>query len=334
MSCPGFFILAAESMDVSIIICTRNRLHSLKRTIRSISETRIPRQYDVELIVIDNGSTDGTVDYLRSQPVTNIGFVYRREPRKGVARARNLGIAVSQGDLLLWADDDIIVPSNWIGPMCEPLRQNKADAVQGAIRLSGDYVNEWMKPFHRKALAATESFKVGKTSHLISANMAVRKAACEHVGGFDENLGPGSELGHLEDALFAKQLLHSGFEILFLNQGTVIHNFDKSRLSRHSFISEAVRRGQSLAYIHYHWMHKDETFWRGTSSKYNLLRNPMAILIKRYLTCKLLSIKHYLSNEEGPIGKSEFWSIMNLYSIKFYINNKNKDRIYTHINSQ
>ncbi len=98
---------------MSIVVLNWNRLHYSKQTLECIiKKTTIPH----ELILVDNGSEDGTREYLKSmENKTNaekVIYVFN-DKNLGVAGGRNSGLVVASGDYLVTIDDDIIVPDKW-----------------------------------------------------------------------------------------------------------------------------------------------------------------------------------------------------------------------------
>jgi len=95
---------------VSVIITTRNRSRYLREAIESVLAVRRQR-FNVEIIVVDDGSTDDTPELLKRYPVRQI-----RTSGVGMANARNLGLRAATGDFVtLLDDDDVWLPNN-IGP--------------------------------------------------------------------------------------------------------------------------------------------------------------------------------------------------------------------------
>lgn len=98
---------------MSIMILNWNRLHYTKRTLEKIIErTTVPH----ELIFIDNGSKDGTIEYLISMKnktnAVKTKYIFN-EKNLGVSAGRNSGLIVAEGDYLVNIDDDVIVPKAW-----------------------------------------------------------------------------------------------------------------------------------------------------------------------------------------------------------------------------
>lgn len=99
--------MSAERPTVSVIVCTRNRCPALAHLLESLTRLAIPHDLSWELVVVDNGCTDGTALLLDSfasrLPVRRVF-----EGRKGLSRARNAGLAAAYGAILAFTDDDCI----------------------------------------------------------------------------------------------------------------------------------------------------------------------------------------------------------------------------------
>ena len=88
-----------------MIIATRNRRHLLAQTLPTVLGQDYPPQA-FEVVLVDDGSVDGTADWARSLN-RSCSLEVVRQPGRGPAAARNRGIAVASGELLLFLDDDI-----------------------------------------------------------------------------------------------------------------------------------------------------------------------------------------------------------------------------------
>jgi len=104
---------------LSIIVLNYNRLEYTKQTVAALIEKT---KVEHEFIFVDNGSVDGTREYLKSlEHSTNakkVKYVFNNR-NFGVAGGRNIGLKVAEGDYLMTIDDDIIVPDNYDGYMIE-----------------------------------------------------------------------------------------------------------------------------------------------------------------------------------------------------------------------
>lgn len=100
-------------MYVTVLICTRNRRASLKRTLDSLARCRVAPDLRWEVLVVDNGSSDGTSavieDFASKLPIRSV-----REDVPGLSHARNTGVRHAGGRYILWTDDDVLVEGGWL----------------------------------------------------------------------------------------------------------------------------------------------------------------------------------------------------------------------------
>ncbi|MBA2341201.1 MAG: glycosyltransferase family 2 protein [Pyrinomonadaceae bacterium] len=274
-------------MDVTIVICTYNRCQYLRETLASLARVRVPEKLRCELLIVDNGSTDQTSKVVRSSVIAKLPIRYVYEPKRGKGNAYNAAIAQSQGEILLFTDDDVRLPHNWITDMCEPIWSRNAHAVAGGVKIASHLERSWMTSKHRSWLASTERLNPNVPEDLVGANMAISRKVLNRVPEFDVELGPGA-MGFGEDTLFSWQLKEAGFSLASKLDALVEHHCEESRLSRVNFLDRAKKEGQVDAYIAYHWEHKSISFLR--------LRLLKAKLRLRYLQWKN---KRELSSSEG-----------------------------------
>ncbi len=214
---------------VSIIICTRNRADSLRETLASIGRCEVPADLPTELLVVDNGSTDYTRLAVEKADLPNIPVRYVLEPRKGKGYAYNTGISQAKGNVFLFTDDDVRVPVKWIGGMCRPITNGKADATTGEVSIATHLQPEWLKPAHRAHLIDIGDLSEHHQRHpfLIGANMTFSRKVLRDVPQFDVELGPGAR-GFMDETLFYLQMLKAGYHIVFVPGLPVEHHFDPS----------------------------------------------------------------------------------------------------------
>jgi len=114
-------------MKISVIITTYNRKHKLSRLIESILTSDLERK-DYEIIVVDDFSTDGTIDLIKQKFAStyNLRVIEKKENKKK-SHSVNLGVRESRGDYLFFIDDDTIVDKNTIRELYSYLVNNKGN---------------------------------------------------------------------------------------------------------------------------------------------------------------------------------------------------------------
>lgn len=118
---------------ISIIICTWNRTASLRATLLSLNKQATGDAKDVEVVVVDNNSTDDTKkvveDLMSDWRFGRLRYVF--EPRQGKQYALNHGIRSSTHDILAFSDDDILFPKNWTREILRIFTDETIDLVGG-----------------------------------------------------------------------------------------------------------------------------------------------------------------------------------------------------------
>lgn len=124
--------------SLAIIICTWNRADSLSTTLASLARQQ-PSGFDtIEVIVVDNNSTDATASTVaRWGDTWTLGTLsYAFEGRQGKQFALNTGIAHSRGDLLAFTDDDILFPADWVACLHDAFKDSQVEVGGGRTLLS------------------------------------------------------------------------------------------------------------------------------------------------------------------------------------------------------
>ena len=308
-----------EQIAVSVVICTYNRAADLAQTLNSLRDVALPSAGGAELIVVDNGSTDDTAKVAQSFMRTGLPVRYVHEARRGKGHAYNAGIAAARGRVLLFSDDDMRFPSNWIEGMCAPIFAGQADAVAGGIRIAKHLERPWMQEMHRLFVGGETSSLTEKNFELQGGSMAVARSVLEKVPAFDPELGPGSETGLWagEETLFSWQVLQAGYRIKLHKEVCVEHHFDSTRLRREAFVARAVYSGRSQAYLTYHWQHRQ-------------IRWPLLKFVKAWLRLKSYQAYAKLNPRalvEG-IALPEFDRVHGVHFYKQYLRECQRPRNY------
>ena len=170
---------------VSAVITTHNRLELLKRAIDSVLGQTFE---SLELIVVDDASTDGTKDYLSSQPIRFIHIP--KEESRGGNYARNLGVKAARGEYVAFLDDDDYWLPDKIEKQVELIERMDCELVHCGKRLEiveGDnvrYVDCKLNPKHWGGMSKKILYNITTTTSL----MMVKRQAIVDIGYYDENL--------------------------------------------------------------------------------------------------------------------------------------------------
>jgi glycosyltransferase involved in cell wall biosynthesis len=218
----------------------------------------IPDGLSVELIIVDNGSTDETPTVVKSISPHRFETKCLFEATPGQAGARNRGMRAAQGEVIVFTDDDVRPAPGWLKSIVEPIVDNRFEALVGCVKIAPHLVRPWMTERHKAWLASTDYLDATAPTTAVGANMSFARKVLERVPAFDPELGPG-RLGFWDDTLFFSQLKSAGFRIGKAANAIVEHHFEASRLSRDSFVARAVGEGRSLAYVTWHWKHETRT---------------------------------------------------------------------------
>lgn len=229
--------------------------------LQSLRQVDVPAGWRAELLLIDNASTDQTLQIISDYTHPAMAVRALKEPKPGKSNALNRAIQAAQGDVLLFTDDDVRFPANWLEAMSRPIVEKKADAVAGDVTLASHLDRPWMKPPHRSMLASTETISNAAPSRLVGANMAIARSVFSTVPAFDPELGPG-QLGFEEETLLAYQMREANFKIVHVHEGAVEHHPSPDRLSTHSYRAMAEKLGRSEGYLSYHWAHRQWPVWK------------------------------------------------------------------------
>jgi glycosyltransferase involved in cell wall biosynthesis len=169
---------------ISVVVPTRNRAGYLEVTLASLAQQ--PPGIPYEVIVVDDGSTDATAAVAERAGAKLIRHGISRGPNAG----RNTGIGAARAPLIALIDDDVRIPSGWIRAMTAgAVNHEWAEAIGGPIRarLEGPAPHSCGRedpPITTLDLGTRDR----ETGFVWSANMAVRRAAIERIGGFDEDV--------------------------------------------------------------------------------------------------------------------------------------------------
>jgi GT2 family glycosyltransferase len=208
--------------EISVIIPTLNEGDHLRRTIYQLHAT-VPA--GTELIVIDDGATDGCCDFLRADP-QGVRLLEPEGVRLGVSGARNKGASVAGGDVLMFLDAHVELPPGWAETLRDAALEPGVGAVGPCISAMGQPESRGWGMRYRDASMGIEwlprpAERSAPVAMLVGCCVAMRHDLFNTVGGFD----PGLMRWGSEDAELSLRLWMLGHELRILPDVVVAHLF-------------------------------------------------------------------------------------------------------------
>jgi len=213
-------------LKISVILPAANESVLLQRTVEQFVAT-LPE--NSEIIVVDNGSTDGSSDFLLDKPYANVHLI-RTPDALGVSGARNRGLAQAQGEIVVFADAHIDLPTDWWQPIIGTLNQPNVGVVGPGIGVMG-------KPEHGAACGqriAEAKLRVEWLSKqgdepypvptLGGGFMAMRHDTLKAAGAFDAGMPQWGS----EDLELCVRYWLLGYEVWVAPAVTILHYFRKA----------------------------------------------------------------------------------------------------------
>ncbi len=254
-------------MKLSIVILTWNSEKHIEPCLSSLLASIAHLDYEIK--VVDNGSSDRSVDLIESFAGERFQLIKNTE-NNGVAKARNQALKLVQGEYVLILDIDTEVNLAAIDAMISCLDTEpevgccgtKLVAADGEVQQScrkfpslrykinnvlekkGVRVKSNESQFYTKQMNGTKPFEV---EYLIGACQMFRREILDTVGLLDEQIFYGPE-----DADFCLRLKQAGWKIVYLPMVSIVHHYQ--RLSHASLLSKASRM-HAKALVYYFWKH-------------------------------------------------------------------------------
>jgi GT2 family glycosyltransferase/2-polyprenyl-3-methyl-5-hydroxy-6-metoxy-1,4-benzoquinol methylase len=223
----------------SVILVTWNQLSYTRLCLDSL---RLRTHEPIEIIVVDNASTDGTVEFLRAQP--DIRLIENAENR-GFPAAVNQGLAVARGEQLLLLNNDTIVTTGWLTRMLAVLEADPAVGLVGPV--SNCVSGPQQVPVSYDDLSAIDGFawNWGKQHHrermeidrLVGFCLLIRRETFQAIGGLDERFG----IGNFEDDDYCVRARVAGYQTM-VAVDSFVHHF-----GHRSFLASDLDFGALLA---------------------------------------------------------------------------------------
>jgi len=233
---------------VSIVILTWNKLEFTKRCLQYLEKnTNYPRW---ELIIVDNGSTDGTRDFLKHLKKVSekkYRIIFNRL-NLGYAKGVNQGIREAKGEYVLLLNNDVYVLKNWLKKMVELLERDQKNMIVGAkliypktrrIQHAGIVFVRQIEHLHINKNSSLNNPAVNQVRYLdavTGACMLIRQQLFNEIGFFDEQY----RYGGFEDVDFCLRTRIRGFKILYSPLSLALHEekITTAQLRNYTLISK------------------------------------------------------------------------------------------------
>jgi glycosyltransferase involved in cell wall biosynthesis len=262
---PGNAIVAPAAVhSISVVICTFNRAGLLQQTLSAVRECAAPSRCDVEIVVIDNNSTDDTPEVVR-RAAGSPGYPirYAAERKQGKSFALNRALSLARGEVIALTDDDVLPARDWLTLIAARLRSEpiafafgkvlprwavlpppelltfRARSLWGPLALI-DYGDESI----RYTPAAFRTLRMP-----IGANLAVRRDALDRVGPWRTDLGrvDNSPVCGEDRELCVRLFRARLYDGVYDPRITVQHYVPETRLGRRYFRRWFYWHGRTMA---------------------------------------------------------------------------------------
>ena len=228
--------------SLTVAICTLDKCADLEICLESLRDQVVDGAWDV--LVVDNGSTDGTAEYVDGLAAAYPVSLQRvSEPERGLSHARNRALAVAEGEVVLFVDDDVrFLP----GCLDAHLRgYERQDTVATGGRITPSLTAEAPSWVNEKTLSEM-SGPLGRCEYgdarlaigpgeavrsFYGGNMSMRRQVALDVGGFRVDLGWGKRRIPGEETELVQRLAGAGRCIWYLPEAALEHRVDPRRLT-------------------------------------------------------------------------------------------------------
>ncbi len=229
---------------LTVAVCTRNRARWLEKAVGSILAQA---QAETEILLVDNASTDDTPAVVAALKTAHPAISSWREPRLGIAHARNAALAKARGEYVVFLDDDEIAEPGWLQAYTRFLTESPPTSL-GCV--GGPAIPEfetpppsWINPANFTLDLGEPARRLSGINSLGAGNCAYHRCAALGLGGFNP------ALKRQEDSDLNTRLQNHGFEVWWLPNARMRHHIPASRLTLAQQSRLAFAEGSASAVV-------------------------------------------------------------------------------------
>jgi len=213
---------SSKAPDVSIVVPAYNAEAEIKRCLESLQ--KLSNRLDYEIIVVDNGSRDQTLNVINSFKKIKV----LQETQKGASHARNAGWKAASAPFIAFIDSDCVAHPTWIENLLPELENNeKLAGVGGTVKMGSKeslisaYI-DFRQYLSAEGAAIDDWFS---PPFLLTCNAIYRRSVLEELNGF-------AELWPCEDADFSFRCQKAGYQILQFPEKGIVYHYHRTSLKQ------------------------------------------------------------------------------------------------------
>lgn len=235
-------------MDISVIIPTYNRKEKLLACLYSLFTQDYPQE-GFEIIVVDDGSTDGTGEMIKELSAAHLNLRYFRQAHKGPAAARNLGMIESRSGIVGFTDTDCALSVNWVRSMVEAhtLSGDDITAVGGQTKVNPDNIKAVVSQYLSDGAIKTNLNGKEEVIFSPTCNVSFKKSHLQW-----EEFNEAFPLPGGEDLEFFWRIFKQGCRFIYRQDIKIYHNCHSTL---RSFLEQAYMYGRGNYLVQY--IHRD-----------------------------------------------------------------------------